>query len=115
VLTTCTDEECAREITQSRIEVTALTGRECRHFSFPNGDYGHREIELVQKAGYSTARTVEVGWNDRRTDPFRLRLLTSACDDLSVNFLAAQMGGILWAKEGLKRVKRSVRARSAPP
>jgi peptidoglycan/xylan/chitin deacetylase (PgdA/CDA1 family) len=115
VLTTCTDEECAREITQSRIEVTSLTGRECRHFSFPNGDYGDREIELVQRAGYSTARTVEVGWNDGKTDPFRLRLLTSACDDLSVNFLAAQMGGILWAKEVLKRVKRPARPRSAPP
>jgi peptidoglycan/xylan/chitin deacetylase (PgdA/CDA1 family) len=107
ILTTCTDGDCEREIAQSRSDVTALTGRECRHFSYPNGDYGAREIEVTKRAGYATARTVEIGWTGPATDPFRLPLLTGACDDVSVNFLAAQMAGILCVQELLKRTRAS--------
>lgn len=105
VLTTCSDEECEREITASKHEVEALTGRECKHFSYPNGDYGAREIELLKKAGYHSARTVDVGWNGPQTDPLRLKLLTSECDGLSVDYFAAQMAGILPLKAVLKRVR----------
>ena len=34
-----------------------------------------------------------MGWNDRNTDPFRLRI-TGVTDDASVNLLAAQLSRI---------------------
>ncbi len=93
ILTTCTYDECKKEIVQSKDEIGKLLGEECRHFAYPNGDYTDREIELVKKAGYLSARTIDVGWNDSSTDPYRLkaRMVT---DNASTNLLDAQLSGI---------------------
>jgi peptidoglycan/xylan/chitin deacetylase (PgdA/CDA1 family) len=93
VLTTCSDDECAEEITRCKDEVEELTGRPCTHFSYPNGKYGARELELVERAGYRSARTIEMGFNDRDTDPLRLRIV-GISDGASLNLLASQMTGI---------------------
>jgi peptidoglycan/xylan/chitin deacetylase (PgdA/CDA1 family) len=93
ILTTCTDSECEKEIFQSKKDIEALLGIECKHFAYPNGDYTDREIELVKKAGYISARTIDVGWNDSNTDPYRLkaRMVT---DNASINLLDAQLSGV---------------------
>ncbi len=93
VLTTCGDDECGVEIIRSKAELEAILGAPCHHFSYPNGDYGEREIEYVRQAGYASARTVDIGWNDESTDPFRLRILGTA-DDASVNRLVADLSGL---------------------
>ena len=93
ILTTCSDPECAWEIEQSKRDLESRFDRECRNFSYPNGDYTEREIELVRAAGYRSARTVDVGWNSVRSDPFRLRVM-GVTDDASVNILAAQTTGL---------------------
>jgi peptidoglycan/xylan/chitin deacetylase (PgdA/CDA1 family) len=93
VLTTCTDEESSKEISDSKRDIENLVQRQCRHFSYPNGDYGDRELALVESAGYSSARTIDVGWNDRKTDPYRLRI-TGVSDNASINILAAQLSGV---------------------
>lgn len=93
VLTTCDDDECATEIIRSKAELEALLGEPCRHFSYPNGDYGPREIAFARQAGYASARSVDIGWNDERTDLFRLRILGTG-DTASVNRLAADLTGI---------------------
>lgn len=93
VLTTCSDAECEVEIAEGKAEIEALIGDECRHFAYPNGDYGEREINLAKKAGYRSARTLDVGWNDRNTDPFRLKML-GTIDKASVTRLAADLSGI---------------------
>jgi len=98
VLTTCSDEECGQEIIMSGKEVQALTGKECRHFSYPDGDYSQREVDLARKAGYLSARTCDFGWNGPGTDPFRLKVLEVA-DDASINWLICQMIGVSrWLK-----------------
>lgn len=94
----CTDEEARDEIALSRREVAALGGRDCRHFAYPNGLYGEREVELVQAAGFASARTIDTGWNDAATDPYRLRVL-GIPDDGSVNALAAQLAGIRYLRD----------------
>lgn len=94
----CSDAEAREEIAGSRAEVAALGGRECRHFAYPNGLYGERELRLVREAGYASARTIETGWNDERTDPYRLRVL-GIPDDGSVNALAAQLAGIRYLRD----------------
>jgi peptidoglycan/xylan/chitin deacetylase (PgdA/CDA1 family) len=93
ILTACSDEECRREIELSRQEVADLTGRDVRHFAYPNGRFGEREVELLRAAGYRSARTVELGWNDRDTDPYRLRMI-GVPDDASIDQLATQLAGI---------------------
>jgi peptidoglycan/xylan/chitin deacetylase (PgdA/CDA1 family) len=93
VLTTCTEAECATEIESAKTEIEAVTGASCADFSFPNGDYGGLEVALVRHARYRSARTIDLGWNNKRTDPFRLKVLGTE-DDASINRLAADLTGI---------------------
>jgi peptidoglycan/xylan/chitin deacetylase (PgdA/CDA1 family) len=93
ILTRCDDGECADEIADCKREVAALKKGECAHFSYPNGNYGPREIEFVRAAGFKSARTCDIGWNDARTDPFRLRTIIIA-DDASLSWFTAQLTGI---------------------
>lgn len=90
ILTRCDDEECEIEIAQSRREIERLVACDCLHFAFPNGDYGEREIAILQSAGYRTARTLDVGWNDARSDPFRLKAV-AVSDESSCAWFAIQV------------------------
>ena len=92
VLPTCTDEEAREEIELSKEEVEEFSGRGCTHFAYPYGAHGTRERELVVRAGYRTARTIEPGWNHAGSDRFVLRAF-SLPDDASVNRLAAELVG----------------------
>lgn len=102
ILPMCTGAEAEWEIKHSRIQVESLTGQPCEHFSFPNGDYSEREIHLVKKAGYRSARTTRIGWNGRAADPFRLKIIATP-DVASVNVLAAQLAGVLLVKRLVQR------------
>lgn len=110
-LTTCSDEDCHREIVCSRTEIEQLVGRSVRHFSFPHGDYGPRELRLVRAAGYRSARTVRIGWTGPRSDPYQLRVL-GVEDDASVDQLAADMAGLGFLESALLRIARSLSSRS---
>ena len=93
VLTQCSDEEAWREISESKQELEERLGRPCRHFSYPNGDYLERDVELVRRAGYASARTIDLGWTRVDTDPFRLPCFGIA-DDASIDMLVVQLSGI---------------------
>ena len=108
ILPLCTAEEAREEIVASRADVSGLAGSACLHFSFPNGDYTQRELDLVREAGYVTGRTTEIGWNGPRADRFRLKIVSLA-DEASVNVLAAHLAGFL----ALKRLLPSLHRRRA--
>jgi len=93
ILPACSDEEAAREISASRSEIELLTGEPCLDFSYPNGDYGERELELVKVVGFRSARTVDIGWNTASTDRFLLKVLGTE-DDSSTNRLAGDLSGV---------------------
>jgi peptidoglycan/xylan/chitin deacetylase (PgdA/CDA1 family) len=93
VLTTCSGAEAAVEIESSKAEIEGLIQGPCLDFSYPNGDYGERELALVQGAGYRSGRTVDLGWNDAGTDPFRLKILGTS-DVASINRLAADLAAV---------------------
>ena len=93
VLTTCSDAECAVEIESAKPEIENLTGVVCADFSYPNGDYGEREVSLVRQAGYRSGRTIDLGWNGPHADPFRLKVLGTE-DDASITRLASDLTGI---------------------
>jgi peptidoglycan/xylan/chitin deacetylase (PgdA/CDA1 family) len=102
ILTQCSDEEAWEEIAGSKRDLEQLLGRPCRHFSYPNGDYGPREAELARRAGFDSARTTEVGSVGPGADPFRLRVF-GVTDDASVDVLAAQLSGIPYYLRNLAR------------
>ncbi len=93
VLTRCSDIECADEIGNSKHEIEVLLRDVCEHFAYPNGNYGDREVSFVAAAGYKSARTCDVGWNDYQSDPFRLRTII-VDDSASTRRFAAQLTGI---------------------
>lgn len=111
ILPRCNGATAEREIQASKGDVEDLLARPCDHFSFPNGDYGERELKLVRTAGYRSARTTDIGWNGPGADPYRLRVLTRDADHMSVPLLALHLAGIAVVKESLQRA----RARLRPP
>jgi peptidoglycan/xylan/chitin deacetylase (PgdA/CDA1 family) len=90
ILPMCTSSEARDEILLSKRDVERMTGRKCSHFSYPNGDFSEREIKLLRAGGYRSARTIDVGWNKRGGDLFRLKII-GAPDKGSVNHLAASI------------------------
>jgi peptidoglycan/xylan/chitin deacetylase (PgdA/CDA1 family) len=90
ILTCCDDAECEAEIMQSRNEIQRLTVGDCSYFAFPNGNYGSREIQLLRSAGYLAARTLDLGFNDADSDPFRLKAV-AVSDDCSTLWLSVQI------------------------
>lgn len=105
ILPLCSDSEAEQEIVGSRVRVSEMTGLPCLHFSYPNGDYSARDVELVRDAGYLTARTTEAGWNAPDCDLLRLRIVSLA-DHCSVNELAADLAGLFVLKRRTKDAAR---------
>jgi peptidoglycan/xylan/chitin deacetylase (PgdA/CDA1 family) len=97
ILPLCDDRQAREEIVGSRSEVESLTSQPCLHFSYPNGDFGERELALVREAGYRSARTTEIGWVGPRSDAFRLPIISLA-DHATVDVLAAHLTGLLAIK-----------------
>ena len=93
ILTSCEDNECRDEIIRSRPEIQQMTGKDCICFAYPNGNYGEREKIFVRSAGYTFARTCDLGWNDERTDPFRLKAV-AVSDDSSLTRFVMQISMI---------------------
>jgi peptidoglycan/xylan/chitin deacetylase (PgdA/CDA1 family) len=92
ILTTCSDQECEEEVFESKTALETLLGKKVNHFCFPNGEFSDRELSLVRQAGYLSARTIKLGWNDQKTDPYRLKIIADA-DNSSINYLALQLSG----------------------
>lgn len=75
ILPHCTEAECQQEILGSKADLEGLLDVACSHFSYPNGDYTEREIEIVKAGGFHSARTTEIGWNTLNTPPYRLKAI----------------------------------------
>lgn len=51
-------------------------GDECVSFAYPGGGYDRRAKLLVKCAGYESARTVDIGFNDLKNfDPYSLKIM----------------------------------------
>jgi len=93
VLTTCEDKECLNEIKESKEALEKLLNKQFEHFAYPNGDYSYREIEFLKKCGYKSARTLDIGWNDVNSNPFKLKAMGIE-DDVCINILCGQIIGL---------------------
>ncbi len=75
ILPHCTETECQQEILGSKTDLEGLLDVACSHFSYPNGDYTEREVEIVKAGGFRSARTTEIGWNTLDTPVYRLKAI----------------------------------------
>jgi len=93
VLVNCSDEECKEEIKGSKAYLEKLLNKEVEHFCYPNGDYSEREIRYLKKFGYKSARTLDIGWNDIKSNPYKLKTMEIE-NNASINILCAKINGL---------------------
>jgi peptidoglycan/xylan/chitin deacetylase (PgdA/CDA1 family) len=60
VLTEATDGRARQEIAESKAWLEDLTGRPCPMFCPPKGKFARRHLDMIQSAGFSGVRTVEL-------------------------------------------------------
>lgn len=90
VLTTCEPYEARAEIAGSKQDLESRFGLDVYAFAYPNGSYGEREVTAVREAGYRCALTVDNGFNDARSDLYRLkRICIGDADDVGKMLLKA--------------------------
>ncbi len=73
ILPQCDDTAAENEIEGSKRQLEEAFGQTVNALSYPNGDYSARDISLAQAAGYECGITVDSGYNDMKSDLFRLK------------------------------------------
>ncbi len=94
ILPKCGDAESLEEIKGSKESLEKILKRPVRHFSYPNGDFGDREIAYVKQSGYASAVTMKMGCNDINSNLLCLKRV-GISDRASINELAAEMTWLL--------------------
>jgi peptidoglycan/xylan/chitin deacetylase (PgdA/CDA1 family) len=93
ILTKCDFKDKTGEIKGSVERLEELLGMRVTSFAYPNGDYDNEVIDLLRESNIKVARTIDAGWNNWKTDPYKLKI-TGVSDDASVTKLASEMTGI---------------------
>lgn len=101
ILPMCSDEKAEREIGESKRQLEAM-GLVVNTLSYPNGDYGERELAALDRAGYVCGVTVDAGYNDASTDLRRLRRM-SVDDGASATEMIVKASGLVDLAKSLKR------------
>lgn len=73
ILINLNDMECEKEIAFCKRDLEDLINDKIYAFAYPNGDYSNREIKYVKKSGYQCALTVDKGYNNDKTNLFKLK------------------------------------------
>ena len=71
-------EEIAFEVGDNRKELQNITGQKLESFCYPRGRYDERVIEEVKKAGFTNARTTQIGDIYGVFDPFKTKTTVHA-------------------------------------
>lgn len=73
-------EQQKREIVQSKLQLEAWTGKEVRHFAYPNGvvgtDLDELSVTAVKEAGFASAVVTNWGVSTGQTSPWMLQRFT---------------------------------------
>jgi peptidoglycan/xylan/chitin deacetylase (PgdA/CDA1 family) len=85
------------EITACRTALEQKLQEPITCFAMPGGFYGSREVQILARAGYHLAVTVEKGVNYPDTDPFRLRRISLSWDQPHHLALKLALGDWLFA------------------
>jgi peptidoglycan/xylan/chitin deacetylase (PgdA/CDA1 family) len=93
ILTKCNSREKEFEINGSIERVEELLGIPVTAFAYPNGDYDEETIKMLKPGNIKVARSMDAGWNNRNTDPYRLKAIALS-DNADINKLAVELTGI---------------------
>jgi poly-beta-1,6-N-acetyl-D-glucosamine N-deacetylase len=55
ILINCTDKQVYEELLHSKKKLEQWTGKEVAYFAYPNGDFGVREVQILQQLDYRLA------------------------------------------------------------
>jgi len=103
ILPACSIERALWEVVDSKETLEREHGLKIYALAYPNGDYSDREVDLLQRAGYTCGLTSDPGFNNSETDVFRLRRLTLP-DEAGVSEVIVKTSG-LWAMLKACRLK----------
>jgi peptidoglycan/xylan/chitin deacetylase (PgdA/CDA1 family) len=106
ILPMCGDEKAFFEIRNCKVDLKNRFGLLVHSLSYPNGDYGEREVRLAKKCGYRCAVTTNYGFNTSKSDPFRLKRIY-VDDKASTDELIVKASGFWipfhWIDKHIKR------------
>jgi peptidoglycan/xylan/chitin deacetylase (PgdA/CDA1 family) len=101
-----TRENSSFEILESKKILEARMGMEVRHFCYPLGSYGSKEIEILKETNYQTATTIKMAnlFSENLNHPFSLpRIMINSLT--TEHILTLQINGLLPAiRNKLSRV-----------
>lgn len=92
ILPQCDNATAWKEIAGSKEGLESTFGLSINAISYPNGDYSERDIRLAKEAGYECGVTVDSGYNNLKSDLFRLKRI-SAGDATSTTELMVKASG----------------------
>lgn len=110
-------EMSQQEIIESRKQIQRKLEIDVNYFCYPSGDFGARELDYVQCAGYKAAVTVDPGSNRDFTKPFELSR-TEITNKDGIPELKAKLSGAFdpihvmlhWKrKRALKKASQNIR------
>lgn len=87
------DTAHAREqLSRSKSDIEAHTGRPCRSLCYPNGSYDGEIVELARDCGYRCAVTTDEGLNRVGDDVMKLKRINMPTDASSPDLIAEMCG-----------------------
>lgn len=95
------DESAFRQLERSKRAIEDLTGRECAHVCYPNGDVNARTADLARRAGYRCGVTTCEG-SCRRGDDMHLLNRVHLPTRQGVSELLANVNGVAQALTRMK-------------
>jgi peptidoglycan/xylan/chitin deacetylase (PgdA/CDA1 family) len=91
-LTRISLREAREQIFSCKKKLEDRFGVAVRHFCYPYGDWNPAVRDLVIRAGYETACTIDFGVNTAATPAFELRRITARYQSVSIKALKARLG-----------------------
>ena len=69
------------ELQKSKIVLEELIGKEVNTLSYPHGSFNQDTISIAKELGYKSAASSIKGFNNIKTDPFKLRRIEVIASD----------------------------------
>ncbi len=85
-------EEAHREISESKLRIEKLTGKETASFCYPYGHFSEDTKTLVAQSGYDSATTTAFGLNSKSADRYELKRI--GIQDVPLFIFAAELSGL---------------------
>jgi peptidoglycan/xylan/chitin deacetylase (PgdA/CDA1 family) len=94
-LTRVSLREAREQVFSCKKKLEDRFGVPIRHFCYPYGDWSPAVRDLVVKAGYESACTIDFGVNTTATPAFELRRITARYQSVSIKALRARIGRMM--------------------